>query len=107
MLMILPSLLLEIVAQSNTYTYLQHEKLLSLVAEMAHKQKCNVEVSASNIDEIQLLTKFATRNPITLKKLDSSIQYRSSVCNLHVIVMTTEDDVHMIDYNHKGRLFLY
>ena len=107
MLKILPFLLLEIDAQSNTYTNLRHEKLLSLVAEMAQRQKCHVEVSASNIDQTQLVTKIATRIPITLKKLDLSLRYRSSVCILHVIVMTTEGDVHMIDYNHKGRLFLY
>ena len=96
--------LLEMSTSIDASIYDQREKFIRLISDLTQNQNCHVDVMASNGDLTPFLMELAAKTPVTLKSSDLSIEYSFNTCVLHVVFLTKEEDVFLIDYNLKERL---
>ena len=83
----------------------EEKKLISLVTSMIQNQMCYVEVSSTDGYHDMLISSIIKRLPIFLKDQTAVLKNTPNVCLLHVIVLSTTDDVRLIKYE-KERLCL-
>ena len=100
-LLVLSMILMKMADASHSSVQIE---LRHLLFNMVQDQQCHVEVSANEEQGLYLVEDLVTRIPITVKNRASKLNYKFNVCVLHIIILSSTDDVDLITYNRKERL---
>ena len=73
-------------------------KLIGLVANMVKNQQCYVKISAKDVNHNPFVSSIMARMPILLQDKNSRIKNKFNVCLLHVVVLSSKEDVRLVSF---------